>query len=283
MDLIERKTGTDEDYCLKNKKIDNECLNKYQYRPVTRACIDNNCKNYQAKNIKKWDPNEVAIGVFQKKQYAIKEDPKFIRKQNICTNLETTQEQKNNCYNSNTIANARNTGVQLNCEDNKNCCHDARDKTECNQREDCRYCDSGNAGKTVCYRIIGQNGLPKKLNGKDKDIYLCDTGQGACVPTYGNNIPDLRHPYDNPNLDIYKTQDTKRNYEKNTNYHVIDYPLTCESSGYDFSGSYSNSRASYNSKQGGVKKQALKQHCRDNCPKDLSGNWLYPNSCSICD
>ena len=268
MDLIQRKTGTKEDYCLKSNKKDlnPECLNKYDYRPITQPCIDNYCKNYQAKKLKKWNPNEVAVGVFDKKQYAIKEDPKFIKKDTYQNNIIAPKKQ-----------------VQLNCKDNKNCCHDARDKTECNQREDCRYCDSGNSGKTVCYRILNSNGTPIKT-GTNKPIYLCDTGQGACVPTYGtNNIPDLRHPYDNPNDPVYKAKDTKRHYEGNTHHHVIDYPLTCENSGYNFSGSYNNSRAAYNSQQGGIKDNALRQHCRDNCPKDLSGNWLYPNSCSMCD
>ena len=276
VDLIERKTGTKEDYCLKSNKTDlnDDCLNKYDYRPITQPCIDNYCKNYQAKKLKKWNPNEVAVRVFGKKQYALKEDPKFIKK---------------DTYQNNIIASKKPAGVQLNCKDNKNCCHDARDKTECNQREDCRYCDSGNSEKTVCYRILDSSDNPIKLSGTNKPIYLCDTGQGACVPTYGtNNTPDLRHPYDNPNDTVYKVKDTKRHYEGNTplpviHHHVIDYPLTCENSGYDFSGSYNNSRAAYNSQQGGIKESALRQYCRDNCPKDLSGNWLYPNSCSMCD
>ena len=159
MDLIERKTGTKEDYCLKSNKKDlnNDCLNKYQYRPITQPCIDNNCKNYQAKNLKKWDANKIAVEVFGKKQYAIKEDPKFIKK---------------DTYDKNIIASKKPAGVQLNCDNNENCCHDARDKTECNQREDCKYCDSGNSGKTICYRILDSSGNPIKLTGTNKPIYL---------------------------------------------------------------------------------------------------------------
>ena len=135
--------------------------------------------------------------------------------------------------------------------------------------------DSGNSGKTVCYRILDRNGNPVKLGDTDKDIYLCDTGQGACVPTYGsNNTPDLRHPYDNPNDPVYKAKDTTRHYEGNTHHHVIDYPLTCENSGYDFSGSYNNSRAAYNSQQGDVKDEAPNRFCND-CEKDpITGNYL---------
>ena len=78
------------DYCSKNRKIDPNCLNKYHYRPVTQPCIDNNCKNYQAKNLKKWDPNEIAVQVFGKKQYAIKEDLKLAKKDTYQNNKGIT-------------------------------------------------------------------------------------------------------------------------------------------------------------------------------------------------
>ena len=219
-----------------------------------------------------------------KKKYAIKQDPKFLK-------------YDANKYDINIIPQAKPSNQKLNCpEDNENCgnknlCYrnmdgnsynDIADKSDCNKKDHCKWCDSTHSGKMVCYQIMDSNNMPLKLS-NGKIVYICESGDGACVPTYGTQkIPDLRHPYENPKDAAYKANNTTKHYEGNTHHHIIDHPLKCGNTSIDFTGDYESDRNLYNS-QYSSKEGAKSEFCRTKCPKDSTGKWVFPNLCSDCD